>query len=782
TVKGDYAGALDLYKKKIELVEGSLARAAVYSKMGVIAFDKINDEKQATEYFEYAVDIDNSNLIASDKLSGIYRENEKWEEAIAIYERWVPSAQALSKDSRFELFKNAAAVYSKVGRETKALELLQKAVALDSNPELVKEIGELALKMEDWDTASKQFNEYMKLVPDMDNALKLEMLVKRGRAAFGAGHLDEAAKMARQSTVMDAEDVEARILLADVNEERKDFRGAVESRQKVIAALDPADERWFAIVKNTASLMFEKLRNAEGAAELLNNALETNPDSRDILGELLKMHYAAKKYTDVVKVILRITELVDEPVQLSRYYLTVAKIFRRELKDLNSAVEYFNKALEKDPTLKDAENALLQVLNEKKDWEGLEKAYKSQIARLPADATVEDKTAIFAPLADLYMTKMDKEDDAIVLIEALSKIEPSNISWQEKLAELYGWNTKKSDKAIELHARLLKKNVARVDSFRMLYRIYSALEDPDKAWCSASMLSLLNQASPEERQYYRDYLAEGYPPIADVIDDESWKRLLYHDDMNKDITNIFSVIQKAFTVVKCQRVENVGLDLASAVDPTTDPASFSQLVNFGLGVTGIPAMNLFYQQTQTSFGIVDTIPPVMIAGSEAADMKDYLGLAFALGQHLTLLRPGLLAKQVLKSGTELSAWLLAAVKLHVPALPVPNKLIAPVNEKMQPLRAHLTDSDNEMLKGYVQSFVAQAADVDLKRWARSVDHTGDRAGLILCGDIAIAKRVIDGQVQDETERALRIKELSLYMVSESYFKLRKKLGVALQAG
>ena len=60
-----------------------------------------------------------------------------------------------------------------------------------------------------------------------------------------------------------------------------------------------------------------------------------------------------------------------------------------------------------------------------------------------------------------------------------------------------------------------------------------------------------------------------------------------------------------------------------------------------------------------------------------------------------------------------------------------------------------------------------------------MDFTGDRIGLLLCGDIAVANRVIEATVADEKERALRIKQLSSFMISDEYFELRKKLGVSL---
>ena len=172
----------------------------------------------------------------------------------------------------------------------------------------------------------------------------------------------------------------------------------------------------------------------------------------------------------------------------------------------------------------------------------------------------------------------------------------------------------------------------------------------------------------------------------------------------------------------------------------------------------------------------------MVAGQTATSLKDRLGLAFSLGQQLTLLSPGLYVKKLVSSGTELSAWLLASIKIFVQALPVPSELAGSVQERLQPLRDGLDASALERLQGYVQSFVSKAGDVNLKRWARSVDYTCDRAGLLLSGDVAVAVRMLKEQISDKAVLADRLRSLTLFAISEEHHKLREQIGTALKVG
>jgi hypothetical protein len=74
-------------------------------------------------------------------------------------------------------------------------------------------------------------------------------------------------------------------------------------------------------------------------------------------------------------------------------------------------------------------------------------------------------------------------------------------------------------------------------------------------------------------------------------------------------------------------------------------------------------------------------------------------------------------------------------------------------------------------------------DADLKRWVAGVDLTADRAGLVVADDLETAFEII--RASDEHSSAVpiaeRLSELLLYAVSEPYFALRQRLGIAIGA-
>jgi hypothetical protein len=240
---------------------------------------------------------------------------------------------------------------------------------------------------------------------------------------------------------------------------------------------------------------------------------------------------------------------------------------------------------------------------------------------------------------------------------------------------------------------------------------------------------------------------------------------------------------KAIAKAKARELDKFGLKAGDALDPSTDSGDLSQFVNFASGALGIEPPKLFIHEGQgPGIELLDTWPPALVGGKDAEVVKDRLGLSFTLGQQLTLLRPGLFVRRLVSSGTELSAWLLASIKIFVQGLPVPGDLAGKVQERLSPIRGALDATELELLQGYVQAFVSKTADVNLKRWARSVDYTGDRAGMLLCRDVAVALRVLKEQISDKKLLAERLRELTLFTISEDHHMLREQLGTALKVG
>jgi len=125
--------------------------------------------------------------------------------------------------------------------------------------------------------------------------------------------------------------------------------------------------------------------------------------------------------------------------------------------------------------------------------------------------------------------------------------------------------------------------------------------------------------------------------------------------------------------------------------------------------------------------------------------------------------------------------LFAGVMLAAPQQPMPPDMAAQIRVTAQELAKHMQPVQLEALRHYVKAFLEAGAKANIKRWNQAVELTACRAGLLVSGDLDIAKKIIGSEqtLPGEMAPAEKMKELLVFSVSEEYSRLRQALGVTI---
>ena len=222
------------------------------------------------------------------------------------------------------------------------------------------------------------------------------------------------------------------------------------------------------------------------------------------------------------------------------YYHAAATICRDELKSLDEAIDYYNKALdsffEKPEKLPEAMlpralksfEAIDKVLTTKRDWKAQERAYRDMIKRLPqsrASPTFHKiQVGLFDGLGEIYRSRLKHYQSATQAFEIAQQLDPKNelrpdgTDRAEILAELYlVAGPEYTDKAVEQHMRMLRNEPFKYDSYKALRRIYMDAHQYDKTWCVCNTLAFLKKADPDELQFYEQYKPRGLVKAKNVM-------------------------------------------------------------------------------------------------------------------------------------------------------------------------------------------------------------------------------------------------------------------------
>jgi hypothetical protein len=199
-------------------------------------------------------------------------------------------------------------------------------------------------------------------------------------------------------------------------------------------------------------------------------------------------------------------------------------------------------------------------------------------------------------------------------------------------------------------------------------------------------------------------------------------------------------------------------------------------------VLGIPAP-LLYVRSDVPGALVAVAndPPASVAGQTVLTGFTPQELTFIVGKHLAMYRGEHYIKTLFPTVTELTVLLFSGIKIVAPDTPVPGDIEKQIVVTAQTLRQFMQPMQLEGLRLVVKKFVAEGAKANIKRWMQCVDLTAARAGLLLCGDLEIAKKIIAAEPQQpgDLPPADKLKELVMFTVSDQFFALRTALGIAI---
>jgi hypothetical protein len=220
-------------------------------------------------------------------------------------------------------------------------------------------------------------------------------------------------------------------------------------------------------------------------------------------------------------------------------------------------------------------------------------------------------------------------------------------------------------------------------------------------------------------------------------------------------------------------------------DPATSTISLARTFGFAAQVLGVPCPQLFVRNdVGGALVAVANEPPASVAGQTVLTGFQAQDLLFIVGKHLAMYRGEHYIKNLFPTVTELTVLLFTGIKLVAPDAPSPPDIEKQIVSTATALRKYIQPRELEGLRMVVKKFLAEGAKANIKRWVQTVDITACRAGLLLCGDMDIAKKIIAAEPQQPGDLTAqeKLKELLQFSVSEEYYHLRNALGITIAVG
>lgn len=830
--RGDWLSVVHLIEKELQTAEGELAKGRLWAELAKVHHAQLVDPAKAEAAAKRAVELDGSNADALMVLGDLAFEANRMIEASRYYESLVGRSTILPKDDAVRVLVRFLEAFGKATPRPSSppgsAVALPSAVDLSgppsmrglssqsrlsvpatpasiapppvTNPRMLAAVDALqALAPQDVDAVARAANALFEF-GDPQSAYKMhqdlferhgeelagsdraEALYHLGESARRSGDLDAAIAPLKEAADLDPSNPRPLRSLAKVYDEKGDPSRAVAVRQKRLQ-LAVGQER-FELLLEVGDVFFLQLGDRTAASRAYAQALEERPDDRKLLTKLMQLYSEEKDWTKLVDVVLRLAEFVDDPKQHAKYMHTAATIAGKQLGKVDDALKFYARVLELDPGNTKALEEAIELYKKKGAHTEVESLLKKQLDHAKASADRERIVHVLDQLGEVYQRFLGEPELAIDAFEAAQAFDPEDRARAEKLAELYASDPAQYlDKAVRSQAQMLRRNPYRVESYKLLRRLFTEAKKADPAWCLCQALSVLRLAEPDEERFYRRHRAENAAPAQSVLDDAGWQRLM-HPDLDPLLTRVFAMIQPTIVRARTQPIEQMGFDPRMAIDCATHPYAVSQTLYYVQGVLGTKAPLVFQNPNDPGgLGMVHASPPAIVLGRGAFDPSIATqNMAFIAGRHMASFRPGFYVRHLVPTGTGLKAWLFAAIKLCVPQFPIAADLQGPVNDAMILMAQDFQGAEKDKLASAVSKLLQAGGALDLKKWVASVDLTADRVGFLLAHDLQFATEAIrvteDSAVVPVKER---MKDLVVFSVSEEYFALREQLSIAIDA-
>ncbi|MDH4282090.1 MAG: tetratricopeptide repeat protein, partial [Myxococcales bacterium] len=410
---GDWVAAARTLGLEIDHTESDRVRAVRLVELGRIRAEKLDDEEGAIQAFEAASQADPDNEDALLPLVDAYVAHDRHEEAFPLLQVLVQRSDKRDRDERHRLATMLGETATKLGQADEAVGAYERAHALDNDDSAtLKGLAGSYFRAGRWDDA---FKYHQVLLVQHRDALGrdeiTEVYYRLGVIKREQGEDKKARNMFDKALEEDTHFVPALEAMVALQAAEGDWESVVQYKKRILDVTDEPSVR-AALLVELGDLWQDNLANPDGAAEAFTESLDLEPDNHVVLHKLLVAYQAAERWSEAIDVIERVRTIEERADAKAKYTYTIGVILRDKLEDADAALERFNEALDLDSTQLKPFEAVNKLLNDRKDWKALERAYRKMLHRIINQGNTDLEHNLWHTLGIIYRDRQRNFDAA----------------------------------------------------------------------------------------------------------------------------------------------------------------------------------------------------------------------------------------------------------------------------------------------------------------------------------------------------------------------------------
>lgn len=648
--------------------------------------------------------------------------------------------------------------------------------------EPILDAADASRKLGQWDDALEAYKKALFVLAGDDVATRASIYASVAEVKLAQGKDREAETNFEKSLTLRPGHLRSLDGLVTVAERAGEWARVVAYREKRAAAQEDSEEAARDLLAAGAAAK-DGLNDARRAALLFERVLEIAPGNAAACTRLEALYAGLRDWPKLLSLHDHVCRSTEDPGARGRARFAQADLCLGRLRNEAKGLAFLELALDEDPQHDRALSALVAVRTRREEWAELAGAYERLAARL---ASLGDRERAWEVVRRLGTLRRDKLHDGPGALEALRgacDLRPDDVESRAALAELYAAKGDRSQAVRELEIAAARAPL-RAQTHRRLFELHARAQRQDRAWLVATCLEELGGADVAQDLVVEQFRPNGPIRPTVAVDEEAWERLLRADGGSRLASDVLRAVGPAAVAVRLEELEKSRK--LPALDPSKkqDRASTASVVRTFVWAARALALPLpeLYLLDEVPSGIA-AVPHETAATALGPDVRTGVTvqeLAFLAGRHLTYYRPEHYPLVFYPTLADLGALVLASVRLCLRGFD-PEEADSPSAALARKLKKHLDDGARAELSRAVTALDAEGGTLDLLAYLRSVELTANRAGLLLCGDLRVAMRVLKSEsraVGDLTAEGRRA-DLLGFSASAAYAELRERIGVAI---
>jgi len=798
--RGSWANAVTFLTAAEQHSSNRLERVQLLSDAAEIADEKLEDPDRALGLVLRILTLDAEHVEAGTWAADRLVTSARWEEALPILEMLARKADPEDRNEKAERESSLGAACEALGLHEKAAK--HYGYAVEADPEnLGAALGFASMLFAEISAAEQGSDETKERWKEVDKRYRellarhrggladgqvVEIWLRIGTAARALEDLKQADNAYRRALERDPSHPETLSAMIEVAELREDWKTVVEAKRDQVDASDEAGK--LKLFSDMGDIYGGKLNDPDTALGAYLEAIKMRPDSHVLLHKTLEIYTVQKQWRRAVDTLATLASHEAEIKRRAKYHYAGAVIARDELKDTELAAEYFDKALDDEPTTPKAFDAIDKLLSDRGDWKNLARAHRRMLKRVGDTAPTALLLRLWTRLGDICLDNLNDPESALAAFEVAVSLDPANMDRHEQLANLYleAGDERRQDAIDELQI-LIQANPDRVELYRALSNLYQEEGDTDKSYCLAQALVFLGAATDKERSLYDQHRSESFSPVNRRLTEELWQKSIIHQKENRHVNAIFSSLVGSIASTTAQPANAFNLSDRERSDVTTDKHLVARMFKYASDVLALDPQPQLYLQPSSSEGIrvantsaSGKLAPSVLVGDPQLNQRDERMLAFEVGKRLAYFRPERYVTYALQTLPKLEGAYAAAL---VASGAGDDGAVSGDSARMaKHLRKTVPGAVLDQVGTVAKKSSLTMGNGVITTWRSATDLTANRIGFILCDDFETAAKLIATEQSGMSTMAAkdRLRDLLAYSVSENYFAVRRHLGVGIR--